>query len=67
MFLSQSQADAHYRGSRHAKKLKSQENKAKAKLSVTGESRPGPAAPPVPTNGSSSQHTGCCYSLLKLI
>uniref|UniRef100_A0A3Q3XI10 C2H2-type domain-containing protein n=1 Tax=Mola mola TaxID=94237 RepID=A0A3Q3XI10_MOLML len=48
-FNSDSQADAHYRGSRHAKKLKSQENKAKAKLSVTGESpgsEPPPSSPP---------------------
>uniref|UniRef100_A0A3Q3N7D7 Zinc finger protein 385B n=1 Tax=Mastacembelus armatus TaxID=205130 RepID=A0A3Q3N7D7_9TELE len=61
-FNSDSQAEAHYRGSRHAKKLKSQENKAKAKLSITGEtngnsSSPAGPAPHVPTtNGSSSQH-----------
>ncbi|XP_040912515.1 zinc finger protein 385B [Toxotes jaculatrix] len=46
-FNSDSQAEAHYRGSRHAKKLKSQENKAKAKLSITAE-----------TNGSSSSPAG---------
>uniref|UniRef100_A0A7N8XVJ9 Zinc finger protein 385B n=1 Tax=Mastacembelus armatus TaxID=205130 RepID=A0A7N8XVJ9_9TELE len=50
-FNSDSQAEAHYRGSRHAKKLKSQENKAKAKLSITGEtngnsSEPPPSSPP---------------------
>ncbi|XP_068602440.1 zinc finger protein 385B [Brachionichthys hirsutus] len=48
-FNSDSQAEAHYRGGRHAKKLKSQENKAK--LSVTVDSRlcsgssSGPALP----------------------
>uniref|UniRef100_A0A3P9N9B4 Zinc finger protein 385B n=1 Tax=Poecilia reticulata TaxID=8081 RepID=A0A3P9N9B4_POERE len=50
-FNSDSQAEAHYRGSRHAKKLKSQENKAKAKLSVTPETNGnscGPAGPSCP-------------------
>ncbi|XP_072252664.1 zinc finger protein 385B isoform X1 [Leuresthes tenuis] len=61
-FNSDSQAEAHYRGSRHAKKLKSQENKAKAKLSVTAEtngSSCGPAGPAshVSANSSTSQHT----------
>lgn len=68
---SQSQAEAHYRGSRHAKKLKSQENKAKAKLSNSAETNgsvcnpAGPAplvsAVPVPlvsANSSTNQHTG---------
>ncbi|KAM9344451.1 zinc finger protein 385B [Pholidichthys leucotaenia] len=60
-FNSDSQAQAHYRGSRHAKKLKSQENKAKAKLSTTAETNGGscnPAgpAPPVSANSSSNQH-----------
>ncbi|XP_005733991.1 zinc finger protein 385B [Pundamilia nyererei] len=67
---SQSQAEAHYRGSRHAKKLKSQENKAKAKLSNSAETNgsvcnpAGPAplvsAVPVPlvsANSSTNQHT----------
>ncbi|KAM8856163.1 zinc finger protein 385B isoform 2-T3 [Spinachia spinachia] len=44
-FNSDSQAEAHYRGSRHAKKLKSQEKKTKAKLSITGG-----------TNGSITSH-----------
>lgn len=68
----QSQAEAHYRGSRHAKKLKSQENKAK--LSVNAEangSSSGVACPahPVTLNSSPHQHTGwfdflfpmCCF------
>ncbi|XP_026152156.1 zinc finger protein 385B [Mastacembelus armatus] len=69
-FNSDSQAEAHYRGSRHAKKLKSQENKAKAKLSITGEtngnsSSPAGPAPHVPTtNGSSSQHAELLSSLI---
>lgn len=57
---SQSQADAHYRGSRHAKKVKSQENKSKAKLptagSESGGCSSGPAA--VPANGNTIPHTG---------
>ncbi|XP_078118973.1 zinc finger protein 385B [Sander vitreus] len=63
-FNSDSQAEAHYRGSRHAKKLKSQENKTKAKLSITGEtngsitSSPLCPAPPVSANRSNDQHTG---------
>ncbi|XP_005935913.1 zinc finger protein 385B isoform X1 [Haplochromis burtoni] len=69
-FNSDSQAEAHYRGSRHAKKLKSQENKAKAKLSNSAETNgnvcnpAGPAplvsAVPVPlvsANSSTNQHT----------
>ncbi|XP_014855519.1 PREDICTED: zinc finger protein 385B [Poecilia mexicana] len=61
-FNSDSQAEAHYRGSRHAKKLKSQENKAKAKLSVTPETNGnscGPAGPahPLPASSGSSQGT----------
>ncbi|XP_041858730.1 zinc finger protein 385B isoform X3 [Melanotaenia boesemani] len=61
-FNSDSQAEAHYRGSRHAKKLKSQENKAKAKLSVTAETNgsscghAGPA-PPTSANSSTNQQT----------
>ncbi|XP_035860376.1 zinc finger protein 385B isoform X4 [Sander lucioperca] len=56
-FNSDSQAEAHYRGSRHAKKLKSQENKTKAKLSITGETNgsitsPLCPAPPVSANRS---------------
>ncbi|MEQ2209670.1 hypothetical protein XENOCAPTIV_002303, partial [Xenoophorus captivus] len=63
-----SQAEAHYRGSRHAKKLKSQENKAKAKLSVTPETNGnncGPAGPthPISTNCSNSQRTELLSSL----
>ncbi|CAG5865858.1 unnamed protein product [Menidia menidia] len=57
-FNSDSQAEAHYRGSRHAKKLKSQENKAKAKLSVTSETDGSSSGlAPVPANSSTSQHT----------
>ncbi|KAM9709695.1 zinc finger protein 385B isoform 2-T2 [Menidia menidia] len=57
-FNSDSQAEAHYRGSRHAKKLKSQENKAKAKLSVTSETDGSSSGlPHVPANSSTSQHT----------
>ncbi|XP_054643221.1 zinc finger protein 385B isoform X2 [Dunckerocampus dactyliophorus] len=44
-FNSDSQAEAHYRGSRHAKKMKSQENKSQ--LSITAQ-----------TNGSSSMEAG---------
>lgn len=63
MSLAQSQAEAHYRGSRHAKKVKSQENKAKAKLAVTGENNesstsPVGLIPPVSSNSSTNQHTG---------
>uniref|UniRef100_A0A3Q1HQH9 C2H2-type domain-containing protein n=1 Tax=Anabas testudineus TaxID=64144 RepID=A0A3Q1HQH9_ANATE len=47
-FNSDSQAEAHYRGSRHAKKLKSQENKAKAKLSITGETEGSISSPTCP-------------------
>ncbi|KAM4731843.1 zinc finger protein 385B [Anableps anableps] len=49
-FNSDSQAEAHYRGSRHAKKLKSQENKAKAKLSVTPETNGNSCSPAGPTH-----------------
>uniref|UniRef100_A0A667WW07 Zinc finger protein 385B n=1 Tax=Myripristis murdjan TaxID=586833 RepID=A0A667WW07_9TELE len=50
-FNSDSQAEAHYKGSRHAKKLKAQENKAKSKLPISGEtngtgSEPPPSSPP---------------------
>ncbi|XP_051259108.1 zinc finger protein 385B isoform X2 [Dicentrarchus labrax] len=68
-FNSDSQAEAHYRGSRHAKKLKSQENKAKAKLSITGETNGGSTssagpAPPVSANSSTNQHTELLSSLI---
>ncbi|XP_008280744.1 zinc finger protein 385B [Stegastes partitus] len=67
-FNSDSQAEAHYRGSRHAKKLKSQENKAKAKLSISAEtngSSCSPAGPahPASANSSISQHTELLSSL----
>ncbi|XP_074551522.1 zinc finger protein 385B isoform X2 [Halichoeres trimaculatus] len=67
-FNSDSQAEAHYRGSRHAKKLKSQENKVKAKLSITGEtngSNPSPAgpAPSVSASSSTNQHAELVPSL----
>ncbi|XP_075994660.1 zinc finger protein 385B isoform X2 [Genypterus blacodes] len=53
-FNSDSQADAHYRGSRHAKKLKSQENKSKPSVtsgtngcsSAPAGSAPAGSAPP---------------------
>lgn len=64
LILCQSQAEAHYKGSRHAKKLKSQENKTKAKLSVTGEScgsSSSPAVPPVSAIDNSCQHAGSFY------
>ncbi|XP_041806404.1 zinc finger protein 385B [Chelmon rostratus] len=68
-FNSDSQAEAHYRGSRHAKKLKSQENKAKAKLSITGETNgsstsPAGPAPPVSATNSINQHTELLSSLI---
>ncbi|KAA8587896.1 hypothetical protein FQN60_001090 [Etheostoma spectabile] len=61
-FNSDSQAEAHFRGSRHAKKLKSQENKTKAKLSITGETNGSITSPvcpalPVSDNRSNDQHT----------
>ncbi|XP_044073666.1 zinc finger protein 385B isoform X2 [Siniperca chuatsi] len=61
-FNSDSQAEAHYRGSRHAKKVKSQENKAKAKLSITGKTNgsstsPAGPAPSISANSSIDQHT----------
>lgn len=64
--LCQSQAEAHYKGSRHAKKLKSQENKTKTKLSVTGEScgtSSSPAVPPASAIDNTCQHTGSFYLL----
>lgn len=66
LILCQSQAEAHYKGSRHAKKLKSQENKTKANLSVTGEScgsSSSPAVPPASAIDNSCQHTGSFYLL----
>ncbi|XP_074514609.1 zinc finger protein 385B isoform X3 [Sebastes fasciatus] len=68
-FNSDSQAEAHYRGSRHAKKLKSQENKTKAKLSITGETNgsitsPVCPAPAVSANSSTNQHTDLLSSLM---
>ena len=67
--LFQSQAEAHYRGSRHAKKLKSQENKAKPKLSISAETNGGSTSPahPASVSSSTSQHTGRFYLLLTLI
>ncbi|KAG8000904.1 hypothetical protein GBF38_018191, partial [Nibea albiflora] len=67
-FNSDSQAEAHYRGSRHAKKLKSQENKSKAKLSIAGESNgsstsPAGPAPPISSNSCTNQHTELLTSL----
>nr|XP_040057273.1 zinc finger protein 385B isoform X3 [Gasterosteus aculeatus aculeatus] len=61
-FNSDSQAEAHYRGSRHAKKLKSQEKKTKAKLSIPGGTNgsitsPVCPAPPVSSNSSTNQLT----------
>ncbi|KAM9850604.1 zinc finger protein 385B [Aulostomus maculatus] len=58
-FNSDSQAEAHYRGSRHAKKLKSQENKAK--LSIPGETNVSSptvvgATPSVSANSCTTQH-----------
>ncbi|KAM6978202.1 zinc finger protein 385B [Tautogolabrus adspersus] len=68
-FNSDSQAEAHYRGSRHAKKLKSQENKVKAKMSINGEtngSSTSPSGPtlPVPANSSTNQNTELLPSLM---
>ncbi|XP_031726045.1 zinc finger protein 385B isoform X1 [Anarrhichthys ocellatus] len=67
-FNSDSQAEAHYRGSRHGKKIKSQENKTKAKQTITGETNgsiPSPVcpAPPVSANCSTNQHTDLLVSL----
>ncbi|XP_055361304.1 zinc finger protein 385B isoform X3 [Betta splendens] len=63
-FNSDSQAEAHYRGSRHAKKLKSQENKAKAKLSVNEETNGSPPCPaPDVTANSSTRHTELLSSI----
>ncbi|XP_067371754.1 zinc finger protein 385B isoform X1 [Channa argus] len=67
-FNSDSQAEAHYRGSRHAKKLKSQENKAKVKLSITGETNGRSSslvcpAPHVSANSSTNQLTELLPSL----
>ncbi|XP_075937994.1 zinc finger protein 385B [Anarhichas minor] len=66
-FNSDSQAEAHYRGSRHVKKIKSQENKTKAKQTITGETNgsiPSPVcpAPPVSANCSTNQHTPGFFS-----
>ncbi|XP_040004759.1 zinc finger protein 385B [Xiphias gladius] len=60
-FNSDSQAEAHYRGSRHAKKLKSQENKAKAKLAG---SEPPPSSPPsaLPAPGLSTSSSSSSSS-----
>ncbi|XP_070694557.1 zinc finger protein 385B [Pempheris klunzingeri] len=67
-FNSDSQAEAHYRGSRHAKKLKSQENKVKTKLSITGETNgssisPAGPAPPVTASSCTNQLTELLPSL----
>ncbi|XP_060945108.1 zinc finger protein 385B [Limanda limanda] len=67
-FNSDSQAEAHYRGSRHAKKLKTQENKTKTKLSITAEtngsySSPAGPAPHASFNSSTNQHTEFLSSL----
>ncbi|KAF6733749.1 Zinc finger protein 385B [Oryzias melastigma] len=56
-FNSDSQAEAHYRGSRHAKKLKSQENKAKSKMSVSAETNGNSCGTPTPLVPASNQHT----------
>ncbi|CAF94119.1 unnamed protein product, partial [Tetraodon nigroviridis] len=59
-FNSDSQAEAHYKGSRHAKKIKSQEARATARLPVPAEpcgSSSSPAAPPLSAADSSCQHT----------
>uniref|UniRef100_A0A3B3C838 Zinc finger protein 385B n=1 Tax=Oryzias melastigma TaxID=30732 RepID=A0A3B3C838_ORYME len=71
-FNSDSQAEAHYRGSRHAKKLKSQENKAKSKMSVSAEtngnscagSEPPSSSPPsaLPAPGLSSSSSSSSSS-----
>uniref|UniRef100_A0A672ZAH2 Zinc finger protein 385B n=1 Tax=Sphaeramia orbicularis TaxID=375764 RepID=A0A672ZAH2_9TELE len=53
-FNSDSQAEAHYRGSRHAKKLKSQENKAKAKLPPSALPAPGLSASSSSSSSSST-------------
>ncbi|XP_068592774.1 zinc finger protein 385B [Cebidichthys violaceus] len=67
-FNSDSQAEAHYRGSRHAKKVKSQENKTKTKQTIAGETNervtsPVCPAPPVSANCSTNQHTDLLSSL----
>lgn len=57
--LAQSQAEAHYRGSRHAKKLKSQENKAKLSINEeTNGSVSCPVCPAPDANSSTNQHPG---------
>ncbi|XP_011487584.1 zinc finger protein 385B [Oryzias latipes] len=56
-FNSDSQAEAHYRGSRHAKKLKSQENKAKAKMTVSTENNGNSCGTPTPPVLTGNQHT----------
>ncbi|XP_028292621.1 zinc finger protein 385B isoform X2 [Gouania willdenowi] len=62
-FNSDSQAEAHYRGSRHAKKLKSHENKAKTKLSVSTETNGSSYSPagPTPSPSSTNQNTDVLY------
>ncbi|KAM6934120.1 zinc finger protein 385B [Xenentodon cancila] len=66
-FNSDSQAEAHYRGSRHTKKLKSQENKAKNKLSVTEETNrshcsPTGPAPLASVSRNNNQQTDVLYN-----
>uniref|UniRef100_A0A3Q2CU82 Zinc finger protein 385B n=1 Tax=Cyprinodon variegatus TaxID=28743 RepID=A0A3Q2CU82_CYPVA len=56
-FNSDSQAEAHYRGSRHAKKLKSQENKAKPPPSSPPSALP---APGLSSSSSSSSSSKSC-------
>ncbi|XP_058478804.1 zinc finger protein 385B isoform X2 [Solea solea] len=67
-FNSDSQAEAHYRGSRHAKKVKSQENKSKTKLSITAETNGSGSSPAGPAlnmsaNSSTNQHAEYFSSL----
>ncbi|KAK2840070.1 hypothetical protein Q5P01_013810 [Channa striata] len=67
-FNSDSQAEAHYRGSRHAKKLKSQENKAKTKLSIAGETKGSSSssacpAPHASAESGTNQHADLLPSL----
>ncbi|KAF7645915.1 hypothetical protein LDENG_00196720, partial [Lucifuga dentata] len=63
-FNSDSQAEAHYKGSRHAKKLKSQENKARLSItSETNESSSSPVghAPPASVNSFTNQDTDITF------
>ncbi|XP_029937197.1 zinc finger protein 385B [Myripristis murdjan] len=64
-FNSDSQAEAHYKGSRHAKKLKAQENKAKSKLPISGETNGSSSslAGPAPSSASANQHADLLSSL----